>query len=272
VYTPDDLHELLPDYFTPSEGRARHFDWSGHDPAGVYITSDGKHIGNVHNSDPAGGRACNIFDVCRLHLFGHLDRDIREGGRMTERPSYLAMIQWIKDGHSEVVEQYQQWLEEERAAAEEAFLGLDDPDEAPPQADLAEKPAGTLPSPSDRAAALPAADSGPGRKPGVVPFRVAAQGVFFVGTEKNGQERAPLWVCSTLRVIAKTRDDNGAEWGRLLEWPDDDGRPHQWAMPMELLEGDGIDVRKELARQGLRTGTARGAKELLAWYIKEWPV
>jgi hypothetical protein len=103
-------------------------------------------------------------------------------------------------------------------------------------------------------------------------FVLAERGVFFTGTDKNGEEKAPAWVCSPLGVIAKTRDAKSGEWGRLLEWFDDDEVRHQWAMPLELLEGDGIDVRKELARMGLHTGTTRTAKELLAAYIKVWPV
>lgn len=47
---------------------------------------------------------------------------------------------------------------------------------------------------------------------------------------------------------------------------------HQWAMPLELLEGDGTDVRRELARLGLHIATSRAARDLLAAYIKVWPV
>lgn len=103
-------------------------------------------------------------------------------------------------------------------------------------------------------------------------FTLTERGVFFVGVDKNGGESASTWVCSPLGVMAKTRDTKSGEWGRLLEWFDDDKVRHQWAMPLELLEGDGIEVRKELARMGLNTGTTRAAKELLAAYIKVWPV
>jgi uncharacterized protein (DUF927 family) len=43
-------------------------------------------------------------------------------------------------------------------------------------------------------------------------------------------------------------------------------------MPLELLEGDGTDVRRELARLGLHIATGRSARDLLAAYIKVWPV
>ncbi len=103
-------------------------------------------------------------------------------------------------------------------------------------------------------------------------FELTQRGVFFTGTDRDGNTKAPVWVCSPLGVIAKTRDSKSGEWGRLLEWFDDDNVRHQWAMPLELLEGDGTDVRRELARLGLHIATGRSARDLLAAYIKVWPV
>ena len=39
-------------------------------------------------------------------------------------------------------------------------------------------------------------------------------------------------------------------------------------MPLELLEGDGMEVRKELARLGLHIATSRAVRDLLAAYVK----
>ena len=103
-------------------------------------------------------------------------------------------------------------------------------------------------------------------------FKLAESGVYFIGRDNDGNEKAPAWVCSAIGVIAKTRDDKSGEWGRLLEWFDDDDVRHQWAMPLDLLEGDGLEVRKELARLGLRIGTTRTARDMLAAYLKVWPV
>ena len=103
-------------------------------------------------------------------------------------------------------------------------------------------------------------------------FELTQRGLYFTGTDKEGNTKAPMWVCSPIGVIAKTRDTRSGEWGRLLEWFDDDNVRHQWAMPLELLEGDGTDVRRELARLGLHIATTRAARDLLAAYIKVWPV
>jgi uncharacterized protein (DUF927 family) len=103
-------------------------------------------------------------------------------------------------------------------------------------------------------------------------FKLAETGVWFIGTDDDGNEKAPIWICSPIGVIAKTRDAQSGEWGRLLEWFDDDNVRHRWAMPLELLEGDGLDVRRELARLGVHIATTRAGRDLLSTYIKVWPV
>ena len=103
-------------------------------------------------------------------------------------------------------------------------------------------------------------------------FEVSPHGVFFIGTDKDGNELSPRWMCSPLYVVAMTRDAKSGEWGRLLEWWDDDQVRHQWAMPLELLQGDGSDVRRELARLGLSIAPSKAARDLLASFLQVWPV
>ncbi len=103
-------------------------------------------------------------------------------------------------------------------------------------------------------------------------FEVSQRGVFFVGTDKDGDEQPPRWICAPLNVVAKTRDSKSGEWGRLLEWCDDDGVRHQWAMPLELLQSDGTEMRRELARMGLSISPVKAARDLLAAYVQVWPV
>lgn len=103
-------------------------------------------------------------------------------------------------------------------------------------------------------------------------FELSAKGVYFIGKDDNGNDKPPQWVCSPLRVVALTRDAKSNAWGRLLEWHDNDGKNHQWPMPIELLESDGTEVRCELASQGLQIAPSPSARTLLAAYIKVWPV
>ncbi|HJV07267.1 MAG TPA: DUF927 domain-containing protein [Chromobacteriaceae bacterium] len=80
-------------------------------------------------------------------------------------------------------------------------------------------------------------------------------------------EKPPRWVCSPLTVDAKTRDERGSNWGRLLSWRDAERRLHRWAMPSELTCGDGAELAKELVRGGLDIDPTRKARELLNAYL-----
>ncbi|USQ14918.1 DUF927 domain-containing protein [Legionella lytica] len=99
-------------------------------------------------------------------------------------------------------------------------------------------------------------------------FKLTAKGIYFIGNDKEGKSLPPRWICSPLHVVAKTRDAKSGEWGRLLEWQDDDKVTHQWAMPLALLQGDSIDVRRELARLGLSISPSKSARDLLASYLQ----
>lgn len=126
----------------------------------------------------------------------------------------------------------------------------------------------------DGAATMPSATLGDveTQRYGSGHFELSTRGVFFLGTDNDGNEKPPMFLCSALRVIAKTRDAKSGAWGRLLEWRDDDGVTHRWAMPLELLQGDGADVRRELASMGLTIGPAKAARDMLASYIQVWKV
>lgn len=97
-------------------------------------------------------------------------------------------------------------------------------------------------------------------------------GIYFTGFDQDGNAKAPLWICAPLHIIAKTRGTKSADWGRLLEWRDPDGRPHRWAVPAELLAGDGLEVRRELMRLGLEVAPSKRARDLLSTYMQVWPV
>ncbi len=103
-------------------------------------------------------------------------------------------------------------------------------------------------------------------------FALSEEGVFFIDSDKDGREKAPVWLCSPLSVIAKTRNAKSCEWGRLLAWQDDDQVRHQWAMPLALLQGDDSDVRRELVRLGLAISPAKAVRNLLVAYLQVWPV
>ena len=84
-------------------------------------------------------------------------------------------------------------------------------------------------------------------------------------------QAAPVWICSPLTVSALTRDARGSEWGRLLVFPDRDGRMHRWTMPMRMLAGSGEELRGELLAEGLTiTSSAKDRAKLSRIKSNKW--
>ncbi len=145
--------------------------------------------------------------------------------------------------------------------------------EEPSQIDEGDEPAGIVSYQIDAANRSAATGAEPECKFGGGRFRLTRRGVFYIAKDSNtGLDKMPQWICGDLAVVAATRDSKSTAWGRLLEWRDADGVRHQWAMPLELLQGDGVDVRRELAQAGLAIAPGRAARELLASYVQVWPV
>ncbi len=78
----------------------------------------------------------------------------------------------------------------------------------------------------------------------------------------------PIWVCSKLEITAMTHDQNGENWGRVLEFKDKAGRSKRWVMPMEMLAGRGDGLHSILLSMGLSISNSGKAKNLLAQYIQ----
>lgn len=58
------------------------------------------------------------------------------------------------------------------------------------------------------------------------------------------------FICTPLHVLAITRDDNSRNFGRLLRMKDALNKWKEWAMPMAMLSGDGIELRSVLLDMG----------------------
>jgi putative DNA primase/helicase len=118
-----------------------------------------------------------------------------------------------------------------------------------------------------------------GRK--VSPYFMALKdkpGVYFqppptTTKDADGNETTtpstPLWICSPLEVSARVRDEQGQNHGVLLEWDDQDNRAHKWIMPLELLAGDGAEVRRVLLSGGVKIATKKATREHLLTYIQD---
>lgn len=97
-------------------------------------------------------------------------------------------------------------------------------------------------------------------------------GVYWqpVGVDRSSGEAVDgelQFICSPLRVEAKTRDVDGKEWGRLLSWDDPEGRPHRWAMPGVMTARGGDELREHLLCEGLEITTEPNRRRRLVDYI-----
>lgn len=135
----------------------------------------------------------------------------------------------------------------------------------------------TAPNPANGAKTKPRQPSGanaaPGGAPGDAdriydPFTVDDSGVWFCGADQDGKRKPPEWICSTLTVEARTRDQDGGGWGYYLAFADAMGVQKNWAMPARLLSGDGGEYRARLLDMGLLISTTPRARNLLTQYLQ----
>lgn len=108
AYTMEEaIAEFLGDVYRPCEelGDDRYSYVSGSTSGGLIIY-DHKLAFSHHNTDPAGGKLCNAFDLVRLHKFGDLDEKAKPDTESTKLPSYRAMADFaggLKEVKKEVV-------------------------------------------------------------------------------------------------------------------------------------------------------------------------
>jgi uncharacterized protein (DUF927 family) len=99
-------------------------------------------------------------------------------------------------------------------------------------------------------------------------------GGIYWARQSDGKIQAysKIWVCDPIQIMAMTRNKDNGGWGRFLTWRDSDNHPHEWAMPMTMLNKDGSDVRGALMSNGLAIATDRKGRELFNAYLSGFPV
>lgn len=98
-------------------------------------------------------------------------------------------------------------------------------------------------------------------------FALKHDGLYQI--EGNDEEIKPVMLVSApLKIIADTRDVNGENWGRILEFRDKDGILQQYHMKMQDLRRDGEDVVDALLSRGLSIAPGKKARLRLVDYIQ----
>ena len=67
----------------------------GSTSSGLVVYNDTFAYSN-HGTDPAFGQLCNAFDLVRIHRYGSLDDEVKEGTPVNRLPSYQAMTELAK--------------------------------------------------------------------------------------------------------------------------------------------------------------------------------
>lgn len=100
-------------------------------------------------------------------------------------------------------------------------------------------------------------------------------GVYYCGVKvnKKGEIEGEFndWVCSPLHIDAVTFDGQSNNFGRLLRFKPTVGRWREWAMPMELLAGDGSQLRGELLSMGVELDPYKARQQLPHYLQSEHP-
>jgi uncharacterized protein (DUF927 family) len=99
-------------------------------------------------------------------------------------------------------------------------------------------------------------------------FRNEAGSLNFYGV-KDDAFVAPVKIAAAIEVMAFTRDNRNEAWGKMLHFRDKDNVDHFWPMPMELLSGDGSELRSKLYEKGLPfIAIGRNLRQLLLNYLQ----
>jgi len=100
-------------------------------------------------------------------------------------------------------------------------------------------------------------------------------GVYHCGLTAGKKDSPPepfdAWICSPMHIDAVTFDGQGNNFGRLLRFKPTVGKWREWAMPMDLLAGDGTQLRSELLAMGVELDPYKGRQQLPHYMQNEHP-
>lgn len=101
-------------------------------------------------------------------------------------------------------------------------------------------------------------------------FKNTDQGLFLISSNIDDEKPDLLeYVCARLDVVAVMRDMESSQWSRLVKWHDPDGIQHELSIPLSLLQGDGAEVRRVLAVDGLDISPQPKMRYAMLRYIAE---
>lgn len=89
------MEAFIPGVYDPCDTSDDRLTFTGGSTTGGAIIYDGgKFIYSHHATDPCGGLLVNAFDLVRLHKFGELDDEAKDGTPINKMPSYMSMCEF----------------------------------------------------------------------------------------------------------------------------------------------------------------------------------
>lgn len=89
----ESIEEFISDIYVPGADNTRYTYAEGSTTGGVVIYED-KFSYSHHGTDPASNTLCNAFDLIRIHKFGELDEEAKEGTPANRLPSFTKMSEF----------------------------------------------------------------------------------------------------------------------------------------------------------------------------------
>lgn len=87
------IEEFISDIYVPGADNTRYTYAEGSTTGGVVIYED-KFSYSHHGTDPASNTLCNAFDLVRIHKFGEIDEEAKEGTPANRLPSFIKMSEF----------------------------------------------------------------------------------------------------------------------------------------------------------------------------------
>lgn len=121
------IEKYLPDIYERCQSPDRYTYTEGSSSAGLVVYEDGKFAYSNHATDPVSGKLCNSFDLVRLHKFGDLDDDAKDGTPVNKLPSYKDMCKLVNSDESVALLIFKE--KQDKAAEDFADVTEEDPED-----------------------------------------------------------------------------------------------------------------------------------------------
>lgn len=91
------MDRFLPGVYEPTDTPGRYTYAEGSTAGGAVVYDNGLFLFSHHATDPCSEQLVNAFDLVRLHKFGDLDEDAKQGTPAGKLPSYAAMTRLARE-------------------------------------------------------------------------------------------------------------------------------------------------------------------------------